>query len=554
MTDDDADDLLLPLRQLKRVAPDPQSTAAAVRRARKTLSRRRLMRWTFGSLTAAAAAVVLVIGFGWLSPAGNRASAAEALAEAAGVSKAYKGWVHTRMSSPGEKKPFSVTHYNNDTGASATETRDGDAFEIEMDVPAERLEVKYSSEDNTVRIGEVWEQFAENWRKLMQRTPLTAAETLPKVPDADVKESKDGDLVRYDVRTKGSKDVHTIWADSKTKLIVKGVDRSDGQTVEFLVTYGEPAIRDVYDLGVPRTAKVLDARPPKDASQLLARLQRRVEEGFGDHVAILTEQDTDKDGKPTSAGGAIWLFARRGKTSYVGNRYLTGDPKEREAGQFPVAKVPPGWPTPTLEAALASAAELPPTNFLVSDGKHAWRGYAMNPGKFFVHDLTGPEGSQMVPSALAHDSFPGQVWRTRVAMGAFGADAKFKLIKDPKEPNVICLELDQVYPGPEMKPTRGIERHWIDVAKDDMPLRELHATYVGTSDKEYLKFETQYSAYAKTAGGRWYPTEWKTVTTMTPPSVEKSYMTTRAQLWTDRGIDDKWFRKPEGIKVVRQGE
>ncbi|HEX8524184.1 MAG TPA: hypothetical protein VF669_18160 [Tepidisphaeraceae bacterium] len=36
--------------------------------------------------------------------------------------------------------------------------------EIQMYVPEDKTEVKYSSRDRTVRIGGVWEQFATNWK------------------------------------------------------------------------------------------------------------------------------------------------------------------------------------------------------------------------------------------------------------------------------------------------------------------------------------------------------------------------------------------------------
>jgi hypothetical protein len=345
-----------------------------------------------------------------------------------------------------------------------------------------------------------------------------------------------------------------VWADPQTKLIKKGRSKTGGEVSEFSFTYGDPAIRDVYDLGVPRNAKVIDARPQKDVNELLARLTKRFEAGFGDYVAIVTNQGVDEHGKPIESGGAICLEAKNGK-AYVVNRYLVTDVTKAERGRNPkrkYGKIPPGWPTPELEAALASMAEVSPTNFLVSDGVAAWQGSEIEPGSFYAFDLNGARGSQRVEMTTAQSFLPGRIWPTRIGLGAFGADAKLRVITDPAKPGLIALQVDQTYPDFDMKPRRVLKTYWLDPAKDDMPVERTHITYVGTTDREETRSDQKFGVYAKTAEGKWYPPEWTTITTMYQPQETIYRQTERVRIWPGKALEPRWFKRPEGKIITRE--
>ena len=47
----------------------------------------------------------------------------------------------------------------------------------------------------------------------------------------------------------------TIWVEPQTKLIRRLETRLDGEPLVLEYSYGEPQIRDIYDLGVPRNAQ-----------------------------------------------------------------------------------------------------------------------------------------------------------------------------------------------------------------------------------------------------------------------------------------------------------
>ena len=152
----------------------------------------------------------------------------------------------------------------------------------------------------------------------------------------------------------------------------------------------------------------------------------------------------------------------------------------------------------------------------------------------------------MVPTVRARFGLPDRIWPTRIGLGAFGADAKFRTLTDPAKPGLIGLELDQTYPGAEMKPTRALHTYWLDPTKDDVPAEWTSITYEGLTAKEQLRFETKRSEFSKTDGGKWYPAEWTTVTVMHMPAETRYYQKSRLLLWPAEKLAPEWFRKPEG--------
>jgi len=60
--------------------------------------------------------------------------------------------------------------------------------------------------------------------------------------------------------------------------------------------YPEQGPKDIYDLGVPRNAKIIDHRPKGDLETLIANVQRQFNKGYGDHIAMVLESWGGKDG------------------------------------------------------------------------------------------------------------------------------------------------------------------------------------------------------------------------------------------------------------------
>jgi hypothetical protein len=556
-------DILRSLRGLGELQPDAADTREVVRSAQRAVGRRtRIARWVVG-VSAAAAGVALVVGLAMLSVSGGTARAAEALADAARSSKGYKGWVHATM---GEGRPqWGVTHFNNDSGMWATEVHDGDRVEIQMYDRAARTETKYFSSDGVIRIGTMHESFAERWKAMIQDSPLTLAENMPSVPASKVKQSEDGGLMRYDIElppepasrpAKGSAGEKptsmTMWVDPKTKLIQRSKSTEDGQEITCKYAYGPPAIRDVYDLGVPRDAQVVDARPPADVDALFKRLERRYDEAFGDYVAVVTQYQVEFDGRKPAGneddGAAVELSARQGRAC-LAMRYLLRDPGASNSTGSHTVPRPAGWPKPELKPLLDALKAGIPTNSIVSDGKAAWSGLGVQPEQYRIIDVTSSMGQQTLARGLSFFSLPAKIWPTRANLGLFGPDAKAQLLTDPAKPGLIGLRTDRVYFGAGMKPMRSMATFWFDPSRDDMPVESVSVTYKGTTDVEDTRFEHRFTGYEKTSKGRWYPSEWVITTKMAEPNRHAYTEKVHARVWSDEKLPDEWFRRPKGEMI-----
>jgi len=570
-------DILRRMHSLTRLEPTLEQTDRALAAVRRAIFHRTLMRYSITTALAAAIVIATTVGIFSLTPGSARA--ADALAQATTASTTYRGWIHTRSETEGQPG-YTIQHVNNQTGVFALEahgpsaaaallmsgnglvsentTSGPDGLAVQMWVPGERLDVNYNSNDRTIRKGQVNEQFAVLWKAQMQNTPLTVNAQIAKGPDVRVEQSKDGALDRYEItlppedpakpRDKNTQAANpekvVMWADPATKLIQRGEMVSAGETEKFTVTYGPPDIKEIYDLGVPRDAKVIDLRPSNDVESLFKRLQTHVDQAWGDYVGIYTEQDADEIGKPTDAGGALCLGARQGK-HIVWKRYLFGNSTDLKGNI--VARHPPapkGWPSPTLDDALAAIKDQIPGEYLVWDGVRGATGFHTSQDTWNINKLEG-DMIQSLPMIKARFSLEGQTWPTRNNMGLFGTGAKSQVITDKDKPGLIGLKIEQTYPGEEMKPTKSENLIWLDPAKDDLPVQRLSITYQPASDKVQLRFDFQDYQFARTSTGKWYPARWLVITSSESPTQYKLRTDTRLSIWTDRKLPPQLLAQPE---------
>ncbi len=517
------------------------------------------MRWvTTGGI---AAALALTAGLLVMNATSQTVTAAEALTQAAQTSKSYKGWVHTRNTVAGEDpNNYCVTHFNNETGAWVSEVHSDGALEVEMYVPAEKEEVKYDSKTGEIRMGEVYANFAVEWKKIVQQMPLTITEELKNSATAKIRETREGDLNRFDLipstemeKTRDHDPANdqpqqaTTWADARTNLIQKIQVTTAGKIETCTYTYGNPEIRDIYDVGVPRNAKVLDSRPTQAVDELFARLEQRFQNGFGDFVAVETETQEGDDGKLEQGHGAVSLYATAGK-AWLMERFLFGDRTDVQ-GKVTVHRpaLPPGWPTPALNDVLAAVKDWnggkgwAPSEYAVSDGVKAWAD--MGPGP---KTLQGEEASFY----RKHYTLPGHLWRTREAIGLFGADGKASLLADKDRPTLIALRTEQMTNGRDMKWQKDASTYWIDPARNDVPVETLLQIYqpvveAGNSPPRIEnEIHTIRTRFEKTGNGTWYPSEWRTSFTQHGQTESVSGEQNHLQVWGGKTLPPEWFNPP----------
>jgi hypothetical protein len=268
--------------------------------------------------------------------------------------------------------------------------------------------------------------------------------------------------------------------------------------------------------------------------ELLDRLQRRYDAGFGDCTAVITETDVDADGTLDETGGDLTIYARKGP-AYLQARYPVGVRMDEQGKvRSRHAARPAGWPTPALDATLAAVEGRLPSFYMMSDGKQASvLGRKVEPG----HER----------SAAARMTLPGNLWPTRVTIGLYGSESKAELLRDDKHPGLVGLRVEQmiVMGGQgENDRQKTISVRWLDPKRDDLPVESWWQTFKRDGETIETESHTTYTAFAQTPDGRWYPSAWKSVVTTTRRAMTGSSSVHHMQVWPGRTLEAKWFRDP----------
>jgi hypothetical protein len=309
-------ELLQSLRTLARHEPARQAVERSIEAVRAKLlverggqrkHQRRLLRFMIPSGIAAVSGLVFALL--WFNHSSESALAAEAVKSAAQTTSAYKGWLHLAVAQEVEKaaagsdavtkrapKEGVQEHRNTIDGTLATVQPTATGKLVTLRSPATGEESVYASEIGEI---EVRSMHPTNVKTLQSQVdPLTLAEFLKhlsapgrRAPLA-IQKTEEAGLDRYDFTLFKSRkeaeefakangtvlmgDKISLWIDRRTGLFARTrYVPVEGVTVTVDYTYGKPEIRDIYDLGVPRTAKVVDRRLNVDLKTLLTRLDER---------------------------------------------------------------------------------------------------------------------------------------------------------------------------------------------------------------------------------------------------------------------------------------
>jgi hypothetical protein len=556
MSDLEERDLLNQLMPLSTLVPDVRDTQRVLRSARKTVIRRTILRWTLAS--AAAASIAIASMLGTIYP--RSTSAAELLTQSARTSSQFKGWVHIRESVQGEKD-FSVQHVNNETGAWASESHTNAGLFVQMYVPAEKEEIKYSSSDGQVKIGEISQEFASGWKADIQKYALTEDALLATVPGATVRQSDDDGLIRFDVtfpaddpekareqhRTVYPTSPVALWVDPRSKLIVKGSATVEGKSITTERNYGDPVIHDVFDLGVPKNAKVVDARPPRDLNVLMQRLQNRFDAGFGDFIALRDLiQVASRNGKESPSEQEVEVYGASG-AAYTAESFEVGTDFDRDALPSAATSVhhptPTTWPAARLDAVLEMLKHRRPNSFFVGDGKDVWQGYASARIGMHSTKIQG-QAVQTLPQLKEMFTLAGQLWPVG-NLCVFGADTKAQIVMDPARPDQTGLKINRLYFMHAPDDTKLTQMYWFDPAKDDLPVDGTEVFTSTITGKVVQEEHLATLAFAQTPDGKWYPSQWTWKLTMySPQRTSETSTEYHLQVWTHQTLGPEWFVDP----------
>ena len=497
--------------RLRRVAPDAADHAAAAAAIRRRRGRPRVI----GTLIAASLAIAA--GAATLAILSRPTDARAALATAAAATQAYRGWVAITQS-PATRPSFI---YNAADHSQAT---------FQSDEPArfrfvDRVrDVRWTWDGHALRCNDLWpgEADARGWptSPIFDVAPTTRLAALRRDSDAKVTSHRDGNAIVYDV---GGNLVRVDAASDRvvgcTVVRTAAGNRIDATTYTYRYDVDVP---DVYALGVPRDAPIVDERPTGQAKRWLDAWDATVNAGPPAGVTIVT-----RTAGPELSDGRPWLdqisiYARRGD-AWLSATYLVGE----QSGEvftngndaMPQLARPPGWPTPDVAATLKRLSAIAPYEFVVSTPGRTTRAFFN--GQSSTWQTRGDEVS------YDDECYPGAAWPGSLSLGVrnggttISTDASgLRVNERPGDPLVERVRTVGVDPATD-RPTSWSERTILHQRDFIRGTRTLHAIAVAPD--------------GRTLPTRWTYTFWR-------PTYGFQY-DAQAQFDKDATVPDAWWSR-----------
>ncbi len=283
--------------------------------------------------------------------------------------------------------------------------------------------------------------------------------------------------------------------DVEQNLLVRmeGEVREKGET-PFTVTfdYPDPGPADIYALGVPRDAIVLDLRPEGPAMALVARVQERYERGLPDHLAVILESEVGQDG--TLSPLTISILRQKGGLKRA-DHYRASDSGGDPRGWGTLyPRIKEDWPNLTIPQVLAMETDEALEWRMFFDGRRTVR-YLRDQDKLVKDERPMIDEFIASPSVPYVHSLAGLIWpnlHLKLQVGSSRLKREVRLLADdPNRPGLVGLQFIRF---------AETEDYWFDPARDDMMVERTHRQEgIGvTSDVV--------SQSSRTPSGQWYPT------------------------------------------------
>jgi hypothetical protein len=274
-------------------------------------------------------------------------------------------------------------------------------------------------------------------------------------------------------------------------------DPSDRTTPTIEMAFDYPAEdtgpRDIYDLGVPRTAKLVDRMPSTELADLISGIrasQAKVRSYFA--VAVVSVGESEPWRMPSV--NLIWRDGKKWRFEHAVAKHAKLPEKPQENADM-VA-----WWKKRIKEDFDTAPRL------VSDGKIVWE-EATEDGKS-MEKLWAlyPEDDDGSPTNIGrvHNLMPDVVGYHHVPHS--GRDADVRLVPVPQDGPPNCVLAEVRYTDPETHQASSMTRLWFDPAHSYL-LRRLEV-FNPKTDREEKSPDYWYSidSMAKAPFGVWYPT------------------------------------------------
>jgi hypothetical protein len=309
------------------------------------------------------------------------------------------------------------------------------------------------------------------------------------------------------------------------------------RTASFDYPEYEPV--DIYDLGVPESAVVVEGHPA-DVEDVLDRFDDRCQQGFGNFVAVLTTSDLT-DGQ-VRRKKSIELFSSKGAKLLYASYLLE---KEEPADWNPSSdmKTVTNWPVPDIDEVIELGRDILPCQLYVSDGTRACRihYFKRKPGSYQVQEIVD---KQKVTSMDSYLSLSYKFWPMHLRQKVSQADnggtvvSELTLLADAGRPQQIGLRNDVIDRLNRMEII-----YWIDPARDDMPVETIARMFDKSHESITRERHTRYFDYAGVRENQWYPTRWQETNMFYSDENSRAIGITEHNLriFPDMELDDWWF-------------
>jgi len=254
--------------------------------------------------------------------------------------------------------------------------------------------------------------------------------------------------------------------------------------------YPEEGPRDIYALGAPKDAIVVDIRPEGPALVLVDRVQERFEQGLGDYVAVVLESERDAGGMYRPSQIAVLRQKGELKRSDI---YCAFDFQDRpDAPGTLYARIKDDWPNLTVHQVIEMADAEALDQRMLFEGQQTirWR----RDGGQMVRDEHRSDLFKIsrgpLPDSLTSLTWPNLHLRLQSGSSHFKREVRL-LPEDANRPGLVGLQFVEFAER---------EDYWFDPGKDYMRVERIRKQEGRGTVSRLLVAQA-----ARTPEGRWYP-------------------------------------------------
>jgi hypothetical protein len=302
-------------------------------------------------------------------------------------------------------------------------------------------------------------------------------------------------------------------------------ETSERAVASLAFEYPAEGPADIYALGAPVDAEVIDNRPQGSAADLVEQVQRRFDAGFEDHVAVMLESYVD--GNDALEPTQIVVMWRQGRQKRIGryHAFNFGDRRPEMVTLYPAVK--DIWPNLTVADVLGLISDEFAEYELIFDGTTSTS----------RSNFSGRVNVQTIKTDLFQvggvESLADLARPNPSALLMAGSDTQKKLEALPADPNhpglvgfrIVTTPSDPSEHLPGTTSKVSTESFWFDPGRDYLLIERSSRD---ERDEGISEFVTKATEIIQTPAGRWYPTVIR-ITSLSPGRDGQIHHNTREQ-------------------------